>query len=474
MLLLKAVRTNVISLKHQLPIFTLRVPLQRLYIVNAPDLIQIIQAKTNVSTFISNLLDFGLLFSGVDKKSETLLRNRFADKGNTFTASIRKYLGQESALEVASRHALDQLSASISNSFLLSSRSEIPLLRTVQHDLLLAFTGAVYGPENPYSDPEIEKSWHEFVPGITHLLSSPFPWLTARKALRARARIQSAFARYFESGGHKQAFPMVPDMFERNIAAGLTIPEAAKMELATSLAMLSSGSITTFWLLFHIYSNPAALRACRAELEHLATPSSESDTNESSSSATISVVDASKIKSTCPVLMAHLQETLRLHSTLLSTKKVHHDTLLADTYLLRSSALVMIPAPSIHHDPGIWGPDATLFDHARFLAPDGRRKAKSTLAYRPFGAGVTMCPGRHFSTNVILACVAMVLLQCDVWPVEGVWRAPGKSGADMWNAMPKPDWDLGVRVAPRKGVGTAKWKFVWGEEGGTKGEKKSL
>jgi hypothetical protein len=73
--------------------------------------------------------------------------------------------------------------------------------------------------------------------------------LTARKALRARLRVIDAFQKYFHEGSHLQAFPMVAEMYEHNKKSGIAPEEAAKMEMATSLAMLSSGSNTTFWLL---------------------------------------------------------------------------------------------------------------------------------------------------------------------------------------------------------------------------------
>jgi hypothetical protein len=53
---------------------------------------------------------------------------------------------------------------------------------------------------------------------------------------------------------------MVPDMYDINTGHGLASDEAAKMEMATSLAMLSSGAVTTFWLIFHILSNNNALQ----------------------------------------------------------------------------------------------------------------------------------------------------------------------------------------------------------------------
>lgn len=67
-------------------------PFQRLYVVHAPHLIQIIQSKANAKTYVPNLLDFGMLFSGLNTESQTTLRRAFGLKGNGFTMSVHKYL----------------------------------------------------------------------------------------------------------------------------------------------------------------------------------------------------------------------------------------------------------------------------------------------------------------------------------------------------------------------------------------------
>jgi cytochrome P450 len=295
------------------------------------------------------------------------------------------------------------------------------------------------------------------VPGINHLLYSPFPNLTARKALQARGRVVDAFRRYFETGGHIQAFPMIPEMYETNRSQGLASSEAAKMELATSLAMLSSGSNTTFFLLYHIFSDPQALQGIREELMELSAEDSASNIPKRKS------LNLNLIKARCPTLMAMLNETLRYHSSVINIKQVQHDTTLEKHYL-KKNALVMIPGRSIHHDKEIWGPSADVFDHSRFFHLDSKRKLSSTSAFRPFGGGTTMCPGRHFSTNVICSLVAMVVLQFNVVPTVGEWIAPTKRNADLWNAMPKPDCDINVKIVKLEEEKEVEWKFVWAEE----------
>jgi cytochrome P450 len=123
-----------------------------------------------------------------------------------------------------------------------------------------------------------------------------------------------------------QAFPMVPEMYDINTSHGLVSDEAAKMEMATSLAMLSSGAVTTFWLIFHILSNTNALQSIREEPHAISKDESESE----DVIPRTKVLNLSVIKEGCPTLVAMLNETLRYHSTVINIKQVQHDTILAD------------------------------------------------------------------------------------------------------------------------------------------------
>lgn len=131
-------------------------PFQRLYVVHAPHLIQVIQSKANAQTFVPNLLDFGMLFSGLNTESQATLRGAFGLKGNGFTMSVHKYLLAGDSLKIATKAAVDRLTASLPYSFV---NNEGGLQGMVRHELTLAMTGAIYGPENPYDDPAIEASW---------------------------------------------------------------------------------------------------------------------------------------------------------------------------------------------------------------------------------------------------------------------------------------------------------------------------
>lgn len=444
--------------EYQLPICTLRLPFSRLYIVNQPSLIQAVQRHASALSFGPVGRDFGFLFSGLTKASQDILRKAYDGNGNGFTSIVHQCLKDGPFLHAATRSAINGLASAVPK----WGHYGVPvnIFDIVRHTLTMALTDTVYGPQNPFRNSEVEASWLEFLPGISHLMYSPLPSFTARNNLRARGKVIAAFKQYFKTGGHLQGSTMIQDMYEANKGHGLNMEECAKMEIATSLALLSSGSITAIWFILHIFSDTAILSAVRKEILANLT------TKEAQGKTSVITVDLGKTKAKCPILMSVLQETMRYHSTIMSAKTVQEDVVLSDTYFLKKGSLLMIPGPVVHHDSAIWGANVGNFDHHRFL--DTKKKTISTSSFRPFGSGSTMCPGRHFSTNAILAMVAMVVLQFDVFPVdfEGKWVLPTTEGADLWNAMPKPDHDVTVQIEPRKELQGVEMKFVWGDDDG--------
>ncbi|KAF2009659.1 cytochrome P450, partial [Aaosphaeria arxii CBS 175.79] len=440
----------------QMPIFTLRMPFLRQYVITSPALIHAAQRQANALNFGPVARDFGFLFSGLLKSSQETLIKAYAAEGNGFTNIIHENLKPGDYLGSVSKDALIALKSTLP-SMLDAPKGHTDLYDSIRRPLTLALTDALYGPHNPFRDPQVEADWCAFLPGIKALLFALLPNITARKAMQARTRVTEAFMRYFENGEYGQASPLIHKMFLKNKAYGLNLYEVSKMEIATALAVLSSGSISAFWLTFHIFSDSTILAAIRQEIMDKLVTVSEDGTRR---------VDVSLIRTECPILYSTFQEMFRYHSSVISAKQVINDTVL-DGYHLKKDAVLMIPGPVVHKDHAVWGPSAHEFDYLRFT--DARRdvvvkpKNIGTSVFRPFGAGSTMCPGRFFSTNVILTYAAMSVLQFDIKPVNGVWTMSTKKKADLWNAMPKPDFDVPVIITPRIDEKSGPLEFVWGD-----------
>lgn len=193
--------------------------------------------------------------------------------------------------------------------------------------------------------------------------------------------------------------------------------------------------------MYHIISDPVLLGLCRLEIDQLA-----QDPGGADGAGAAAAQDLARIRTACPVLVSTWHEVERFHSDPTLTRAVARDYLLDGRYLLKQGARVIVLAGVIHRDVALWGPTAHEFDHRRFLGAG----PKSPGVALTFGAGSTMCPGRHFVSVEILQMAAMLICRLDLKPTAGHWSMPCK--VLMLNtAFPTPYPDVEVEVVAREG-----------------------
>lgn len=92
----------------------------------------------------------------------------------------------------------------------------------------------------------------------------------------------------------------------------------------------------------------------------------------------------------------------------------------------------------------------------------GRRTRNG--CFRAFGGGKTLCPGRHFATNEVLAFVFVFIVRYDMEPQKGRWTVPPVANTDMMSVVMQPDYDLLPYSLSRAGQvsaianGTSHWR----------------
>ena len=97
------------------------------------------------------------------------------------------------------------------------------------------------------------------------------------------------------------------------------------------------------------------------------------------------------------------------------------------TKWLRPGAQVLIPSRQLHFNEKVWGADAGEFDPGRFT---GKNKSlEKHSSYRPFGGGVSLCPGRKISKVKVFALVAVLLKRFDVTLSESEKEKESGSGS---------------------------------------------
>lgn len=276
------------------------------------------------------------------------------------------------------------------------------------------------------------------------------PRFSASAAFHARQRIIDAFVKYFDAGHHEEGSALIKCRYEHSVRFGFSVDDIARCEVGGLFAVLGSTIPTSFWLIYHVYSDPAVLEDCRRELERIVEVADG-----------FSTIDITSVKTKCPALLSTLQEVLRFRHIGVSARVVlQEEKLLGDQYRLKKGSMLMIPTPVYHSDPGVWGPTVSEFDHRRF-APEGAgsngNTTKSTkkgpnarTSYRPFGGGHVLCPGRHFATTEILAFAALAILRFDIEPMaEQRWPQPTIENSPMVAALPVPDDPILVKIRPR-------------------------
>ncbi|KAI1494949.1 cytochrome P450 [Biscogniauxia mediterranea] len=451
---------------RQLPIFTLPVPNSRLYIVTDPSLAAAVQRASRALSFTPVVPAATERVLGLDAATMRIVRRHLLDPGpgddeRGFLADIQDmvyarlgpgpYLGELTL--AAARELQREIASSSYSSAAQPPPPPIDLLAWIRHLVTPATARYLYGPENPLAlDPGLEGAFWDFDHGLGGLLmSGGLASLTARRAYAGRERLAAALAAYLEAGRHETGASRI--VRERVAIArrhGWTLRAAARSELSFLFAGVVNVTTAAFWLVARVFADAALLAAVRGEVEAVlrspATEEEEDGTEEGR--RLLSVAD---LRDRCPWLVAAYRECLRLGSDNYSTRVVvggeegekgeDQGTLLAGRYFLRRGAVVQVAGGVIHADPAIWGDDADEFNPGRFFLDKDdehngddvgerrgreggtttrRQKKKNTTqvhhpaAFRAFGGGKTLCPGRHLAMNEILCFVALVVLQFDI------------------------------------------------------------
>ncbi|KAI1268012.1 cytochrome P450 [Xylariaceae sp. FL1019] len=434
--------TKNLGLRYKyLPIFTLPVPKSRIYIVTEPSLAAAVQRASKVLSFTPIIPEVTQRVLGLDDATNEIAR-RNMDPGpgdeRGFLADIQDmvyaYFGpgdylNEISLDAA-RELKDQVMAFIASAEEKpGNQKPVDLLQWVRHMVTVSTANYFYGPQNPMVlDPSLEDAFWDFDNGLGGLLMNILPSITARKAYTGRERLVRALEVYLEGGKHMTASKIVQKRVEIALQHGWTLRATARSELSFLFAGIVNATTSTFWILLQIFADPQLLAIVRTELMD----SIKRDDGQHSGTNKHLTLSMADLRDRCPMLVAVYRECLRLGSDNYSTRMVKEDTVLADRYFLKKGAVVQIAGGVIHADKSIWGENVETFNPNRFLDKKSnvgdRSNAIHPAAFRAFGGGKTLCPGRHFAMNEILSLVAVVVLFLDLKaPGGGEIKVPRKN-----------------------------------------------
>ena len=448
-----------------LPIYALNVLGSRMYIVTSPTLAVAIQRNAKTLSFLAYGAKFASTVCQLSADAETIMNTNVRGEdptpgfGQAFTNTVHANLALGRSLDQLIHSTIQGIGAAVNG---LSGTSTIQLGAWLRRTLTLAAMDAVYGPTNPLKSDAMYKAYCDFETGLTSLLLTPFPRLFARRAVAGRRAITDALTEYLRSDAHRNGSEYIQTKYVTCTEHGMPLEDTAKLDLGGLTGLNSNAGPATFWFVFFVFSRPALLRSIREEIAAVLL------TCESEGDLVTHTLDVTKLKEKCPLFVSTYQEILRMHSLGATVRLVLQDTILQDRYLLKKDGVVMIPAAAVHSDPSVYGPTAGEFDAYRFMKKGGddgnSGKYESRIpkgAYRAFGGGTSLCPGRHLAVTEILTFVALLVMRFEMTPANAVdWKVPEPDQSNMATAVPAPKGDILVEVRAREGWERCNWELV--------------
>ncbi|KAF2688989.1 cytochrome P450 [Lentithecium fluviatile CBS 122367] len=263
------------------------------------------------------------------------------------------------------------------------------------------------------------------------------PTIFTPKLNKARKRLAIAVQRYLETPAKERTEEAwsVGSIIEATKMWGMDEESRVSMLLMIWWAAHSNTINACFWVLAHVIYDPSLVAALRKETE----PAFKNKD-----------MDISYIMQHCPLLESTYLEVLRLVDGAMSIRRVEVDTFLSGK-LLKAGGLVIIPYRELHQNPNVWGDTTQRFVPERFLR---KPKLSSHSSYRPFGGGVSYCPGRHLAKAEVCGFLAAFLNRFEIDVPLG---ANGKAQRFPQLDMTKPatgitacvaDMDLFVSIKP--------------------------
>ncbi|KAM7197411.1 putative cytochrome p450 protein [Rhypophila sp. PSN 637] len=474
------------------PIFTLPVPNSRIYIVTDPVLALAVQRASKTLSFTPLVPDLTKRILGLDKKTVNIVRQNLdpepgEQKG--FLAEMHDMvysaLGPGTELNELSLTAVKELAEEVESFVDASFRNpfgeegkevQVNLLHWIRHFVTISTAKFLYGPENPLtSSPDgkkldLEAAFWDFDNGLGQLLIGILPSLTARKPYYAREKLAAAMGDWLDSGKYlgEGVSNVVKKRVEIALRHGWDLREVSRSELSFLFAGIVNTATISFWVVLRIFAERGLLNVVRGELEGVLTTTQLEEEEQGGKKKRRVLLSLDKVKNgqSCPTLMAVFKESLRVGSDNYSTRLVKTDTVLAGKYFLKKGSIIQIAGGVLHADTKTWGDDAATFNPGRFLPNKDEKKNGNGVhpaAFRAFGGGKTLCPGRHFATNEILAFVAILVLRFDLEPCAaerdpgtgtgaGGIRVPEKDDGVLPVHILEPRGDVFVRVCPRDGT----------------------
>jgi len=146
--------------KYGLPIHTLRLPFQRIYVVNSTELIPLLQKQWRTVSFAAIAADAGQVV-GMSREAVKIMHQDLTSE-HGFSVSWPRFIvpamspGKD--FDAIISRAIEVLAGEM-KTLKLEGTVCLDLSQWSRKMMIMATTEAVWGPQNPYRDPKVVEAW---------------------------------------------------------------------------------------------------------------------------------------------------------------------------------------------------------------------------------------------------------------------------------------------------------------------------
>lgn len=471
---------EIVNRKTQYPIFTLQVLNGRTVGIVDAGIAGVVQKKSEKRSFYGVILEVAGRLVGFKEDAMSIVRDGLFEGNGLMAESnemIEEVLSPGPMLREMVGIQMEKLSEEFAEIFPPNpvadlNSLEMSLMDFVKNIFTPSNAYAIYGPQNPFAlHPELKDVFWEYEAGMIGCMADILPWLTARKAWKAREKLNAALKEYVIKGHWKKASPMIQRRVAINLKHGFTDADAGKSELIFLFGILGNAVPSVFWALCNIYSRPDLLNKIREETKVAIREEKASARGSSTNGAVMEkemIINVTHLQNKCPLLLSTYRETLREVANLASVRLITEAHTIAapdhTPYLLKKGSIIQIASKIIHSSPHIWGSDAHNFNASRFINADNNATSAlpasvPSAAFRAFGGGDVICPGRHFAQSELVAFVALCVNMLDIEGEDGaVLEMPVKDERRIPLSAVKPVKEPRVRIRRRGGLEGVRWR----------------
>ncbi|KAK9415715.1 hypothetical protein SUNI508_10193 [Seiridium unicorne] len=327
----------------------------------------------------------------------------------------------------------------------------VPLVQWCSELFTLASQEAYFGPELAQIDPNLHQTFLVFDELSCQILYQ-YPSLLARRMRAAKAQLQHSMEAYLRLPRSKRTGnAWFTDAFEAECrAVGIIEEQIAIMFFTVYWGANANTRRAAYWLLAHLLDTPGLLASLRAE--------TNAAFNEDGHLNPAHLHDASNNQ----CFESVWNETIRMSAYASSVRYITRDTTIGGK-ILRQGHRLMIPYRQLHFDEDVFGPSVDELRPERFgfniAATCGEQNKGSGAhrnltrgdSWRPFGGGVTMCPGRYIAKRSVHMFMALLLHRYDVESVGQRTVPEPEMGKPVLGIMSVKDGSgqVRVRLTPR-------------------------